>query len=110
MGIKWNALWKTLGVPRIMNPYFGFLFARPSFVEGVARALDLCGTLQEYNSSPSPEQADALALGADWRVVGADLLRAMDELSEEHKVAINADLMAKARAALAPSTSVSNGR
>ncbi len=93
-----------------MNPYFGFLFARPSFLEGVARALDLGGTLQEYNSSPSPEQADALALSADWRVVGADLLRAMDELSEEHKVAINADLMAKARVALAPSTSVSNGR
>lgn len=94
-----------------MNPYFGFLFARPSFPEGVARALDLGGTLQEYNSSPSPEQADALALGADWRVVGADLLRAMDELSEESKVVIHADLMAKARAALEPSaSSSSNGR
>lgn len=94
-----------------MNPYFGFLFARPSFVEGVARALDLGGTLQEYNSATSPEQADALALGADWHVVGRDLLRAMNELSEENKVAIGDDLMAKARAALQPSTSgLSNGR
>jgi len=93
-----------------MNPYFGFLFARPSFLEGAARALDLGGTLQEYNSSPSPEHADALALGADWRVVGADLLRSMRELSEENQVAIGDDLMAKARAALELELGVANGR
>jgi len=93
-----------------MNPYFGFLFARPSFLEGVARALDLGGTLQEYNSSRSPEQADALALEADWRVVGADLLRAMRELSEENQLSIGDDLMAQARAALELEPGAANGR
>lgn len=93
-----------------MNPYFGFLFARPSFLEGVARALDLGGTLQEYNSARSPEVADALALEADWRVVGADLLRAMRELSEENQLSIGDDLMAQARAALELEPGAANSR
>ena len=86
-----------------MNPYFGFLFARPSFTEGIARALDMGGTLQEYNSSVSPEQADALALGADWRVVGEDLLRAMEQLGSESQVSITEDLISEAQSTLNPS-------
>ena len=85
---------------KLRDPSFGFLFARPSFVEGVARAFDVGGTLQEYNAAISEEQADALALGADWRMVGADLLRAMDELGEENQVAISEELLAEARLAL----------
>ncbi len=50
-----------------------FLFARPSFVEGIARILDFGDTLTEYNRS---EQADALALRADWRAVATELRRA----------------------------------
>ncbi len=83
-----------------MNPYFGFLFARPSFVEGISRALDMGGTLQEYNSSISPEQADSLALGADWRVVGQDLLNAMEHLAEENKISITEELLSEAQSAL----------
>lgn len=83
-----------------MNPYFGFLFARPSFLEGIARTLDMGGTLQEYNSSVSSEQADALALGADWRVVGEDLLRAMKQLSKENQVFISESLLLEAQSVL----------
>ena len=50
-----------------------FLFARPSFCEGVARAIDLGGTLDEYNVSPSGEIADAIAFSADWRQVAEDM-------------------------------------
>ncbi len=50
-----------------------FLFASPSFVEGAARTLDLAGTLNEYNTSLTEDQADAIALYADWRAVRADL-------------------------------------
>jgi hypothetical protein len=83
-----------------MNPYFGFLFARPSFLEGIARVLDLGGTLQEYNSSVSEQQADALAIGADWHVVGEDLLRAMEQLGEENELLISEGLLCEAQSAL----------
>ena len=39
-----------------------FLCARPSFVEGVSRIFDFGFTLDEFNKSLSPEQADYLAL------------------------------------------------
>jgi hypothetical protein len=35
-----------------------FLFARPTFVGGIARILDFWGTLKVYNISPSAELAD----------------------------------------------------
>lgn len=56
-----------------MNDYTMILYARPSFLEGMARVLDFGGTLNEYNSSLSEEQADCLALNADWMAVGQDL-------------------------------------
>ena len=47
-----------------------YLFARPSALGGVARILDFGGTLNEYNTANSPEQADVLALWSDWLAVG----------------------------------------
>jgi hypothetical protein len=61
-----------------MSRFFGLLFARPSFLEGVARLLDLGNTLAEYNESQTPEQADFLALRSDWRAVGAEITVAAD--------------------------------
>ncbi|TSC83528.1 MAG: hypothetical protein G01um101417_511 [Parcubacteria group bacterium Gr01-1014_17] len=46
------------------------LFAEPSFVEGMARVLDIGGTLQRYNTEHDP---DAIAIKNDWRAVGDDL-------------------------------------
>jgi hypothetical protein len=54
-----------------------FLYATPSVVSGLARTLDLAGQFDEYNTSPSGEVADWLALRADWRVVGESLASAM---------------------------------
>ncbi len=65
-----------------MNDYTGFLYARPSFYEGMGRLLDFGNHLNQYNSSISPEQADALALYADWLAVGDDLRLAIEELAE----------------------------
>jgi len=50
-----------------------FLFANPSFLHGVARALDLGNTLTQHNKSLSPEDADVTALRADVQAVGRDL-------------------------------------
>ena len=49
------------------------LFARPSFIEGVARILDFSGTLNEYNSCDTGEEADARAILSDWQAVGSDI-------------------------------------
>jgi hypothetical protein len=53
------------------------LYAKPSFVEGMARSIDLFGVLQEYNRSLSEEEADAWAIYSDFQAVGTDLSKAI---------------------------------
>ena len=50
---------------------------RPSFTRGLARTLDLLGSLDSYNWSSTPEEADATAMFVDWSLVGVDLSKAM---------------------------------
>lgn len=64
-----------------MNAYFGLLFARPSFLEGVSRVFDLGSTMSEYNFSLTPAQADALALRADLNALRSDLALARQALN-----------------------------
>lgn len=68
-----------------MNSRTDFLYARPSFTEGVARLLDFGNFLNEYNTSPSEEEADLRALRADWYVVGDDLRGAMAQFVDEQR-------------------------
>ena len=58
-----------------------FLFARPSFIEGMARLFDFGGTLNEYNTVL---MTDETALALDWASVGADLWDALDVVVVEH--------------------------
>lgn len=60
-----------------MGKYSTFLFASPSIWEGLGRLVDFGNALNVYNTSPSPEAADARALEMDWRAVGADLKSAI---------------------------------
>jgi len=62
-----------------MGDYSRFLFATPSFSEGIARILDFGNTLNEYNYSNSAESADCNALLADWNQLGADLRLAINK-------------------------------
>ena len=91
----------SLGVNTVcpMNHLSTFLYARPSFLEGVARLIDWGNTLQEYNTVSDPKVADYLALSADWRVVGHDLESAM--FSSEWEKELNSELIAKAKRSLA---------
>ena len=50
-----------------------FLVARPSFWTGLGRVLDLWGTFDDYNLSPTTEEADMRALYSDWRMTGQDI-------------------------------------
>jgi hypothetical protein len=59
-----------------------FLFANPTFLYGLARALDLAGEFDIYNASPTPELADWIALHADMAAVGKDFWVAFNECEE----------------------------
>lgn len=52
------------------------LFSRPSFLEGMARVLDIGATFDSYNSSRTESEADARAICSDWCMVGQDLIGA----------------------------------
>jgi len=59
------------------------LFAEPSFMEGMARVLDLGNTLTEYNESPTPREADYNAIKSDWTMIGQDIYTAVEEIKNE---------------------------
>ena len=61
-----------------------FLFAQPSLLSGFARTLDIGASFDGYNSSATPEEADARATFSDWSMVGRDLSQAMAAFKAEH--------------------------
>ena len=71
-----------------MNDYAALLFARPSFLEGAARTLDMGNTFTQYNIMSSPEQADAAALRSDWQAVGDDLKQATAHFATQYKLQV----------------------
>lgn len=72
------------------NFYFGRLYARSSFIEGMARNVDIFNTLREYNESATPAQADVDALRNDWCVVGEDLSSSIKTYEQKQKSAATA--------------------
>ena len=60
-----------------------FLFANPSFVEGMARVMDLGSTLQVYNESNTEKEADSRAIQKDWEAVGEDVYNALDKYEQK---------------------------
>jgi hypothetical protein len=58
-----------------------FLVASPGFLTGCARILDIGATLRyySYTISDTPAEADTTAMASDWRVVGDDLRKAIEQ-------------------------------
>ena len=50
----------------------GIIYARPSFLEGMARIFDIGGTLNEYDFGPGGAESDAEAMRADWDAICDD--------------------------------------
>lgn len=69
-----------------MGDFSSYLFAMPSFSEGTGRILDFGDTLTEYNTSPTVEEACAIALSLGWRTVGRAIRTAMSQLETEVRV------------------------
>ena len=61
-----------------------YLFAQPSFLEGVARNLDLLGTLEVYNTANSAEDADRRAQREDVSALHNDMQRAMNKVLQSN--------------------------
>lgn len=58
-----------------------FLFAKPSFLTGLGRTIDLGAVLERssYNISTTSPEADSWAIANDWLVVGQDLRSAIEK-------------------------------
>lgn len=54
-----------------------FLFPKPTFLSGMARALDLGATFDAYNTSKTPAEADSIAMYNDFKAIGDDLRKAV---------------------------------
>ena len=56
-----------------------YIFVKPTFLRGLARAVDIGGALtkEAFVMSESPAEADERAVQSDWRAVNRDLNRAM---------------------------------
>lgn len=74
-----------------------YLYAMPSFLEGVARLFDFSGSLNAYNCSESPEQADFNAISSDWIVVGDDFRKAIKDLQNQEKIILADSVVEEAR-------------
>lgn len=57
----------------LIKNYAFYLFAKPSFFEGIARIFDFSNSLETYNESKDEEEADSKATYLDWLAVGDDL-------------------------------------
>ena len=62
-----------------------FLFATPSFISGMGMAIDLGATMTQYNTSETPEEADARAIANDWLAVGNDMREALNTYGRSRK-------------------------
>ncbi len=65
-----------------------FLFARPSFLEGIARLFDFSNSLNVYNEVSTGREADGIATWIDWNVVGQDLWGAIELFENEESLAL----------------------
>ena len=61
------------------------LFAKPYFLKGAARIIDLGGTINVYNSSDSGIDADFNAIESDWNAVGEDLNKTFKAYEQKQK-------------------------
>ena len=67
----------------MMRKYYRFNCARPSFIEGMARVLDMGGTLNVYRTMPvtrpTPQEETVIALRRQWVAVGQYMRDAIGE-------------------------------
>ena len=71
-----------------MVRYDDLLYPQPSFFEGIGRLMDFAGLLDCYNDSESGDEADQMALMADWFAVGDDLRGVIVDYARRHGIEV----------------------
>lgn len=66
-----------------MSPETSYLYATPTFLQGMAMTLDMSGSLTQYNENATPEEADAKAVKSDWYATGNDMRAAMKKYEQK---------------------------
>lgn len=74
-------------VSHLAKPYprSTFRYATPSFASGMARVLDLFGTLDDFETTIDDAELDTLATYNDWRAVGEDIEAAMATVRRQRR-------------------------
>jgi len=67
----------------INSPTFKLFKSEPSFSRGMASIFDLRSVSSKYNVSKNEDNADKIAIQADWRAVGCDLAKSIQEYEQE---------------------------
>lgn len=75
----------ALNLPTLeaMGRYTTRLYARPSYLSGAARTLDIGGTFDSYVMSRTPQEADLAALASDFMATADDFRRSADEVAAQ---------------------------
>lgn len=60
-----------------------YLYTNPSFLNGMARSVDLFGTFTEYNMSKNGAGADAIALYNDAKMIGKDFHNSVSSIPQK---------------------------
>lgn len=78
---------RNSAVPHLAKPYprTMFRYPMPSFASGMARALDLFGTLDDCETTVGDAELDTLATYNDWRAVGEDIEAAMATVRRQRR-------------------------
>jgi hypothetical protein len=71
-----------------MGRYTDLLYAQPTFLEGIGRLVDFAGTLDDYNVSASPAEADRLAMASDCWAGGEDMKKAVASFAHQNEIRI----------------------
>ena len=61
------------------------LTATSTFIIGMGSVMNLGGNYFNYNSCPTAEEADRIALASDWAMTGQDIRAELDELKRQHE-------------------------
>lgn len=79
---------RNSAVPHLAKPYprTTFRYPMPSFASGMARTLDLFGTLDDCETTVGDAELDTLATYNDWRAVGEDIEAAMATVRRQRQV------------------------
>lgn len=60
-----------------------YLFSTSSFLSGMGTVINLAGNYYNFNSYRTESEADAIAIGNDFKMIGQDIYDALENLKNK---------------------------